>query len=88
MKNMKRIIFFRESFVQSLLSDLVTLGALFVLIWVSKGSSVWSIVSALVWFIWLFTKVKIRTKAMIFNNIDDLKAYVDRLQKNRSKNDL
>jgi len=74
-----KIIYFRESFLQSFASDVVTYAGLFAAIYISRGNIVWSIVLIVIFFLLLSAPLRAKQK-IVFTDLDKLKKHVAELK--------
>lgn len=72
----KKVIYYRESFWQSVLADITTFGFLIFSIWFSSGDKAWTFVCVL--FLALFIMGKSFGKSRTFTSMSDLKKHIER----------
>ncbi|MGD9697527.1 hypothetical protein [Acinetobacter sp.] len=68
-------IYFRESYLQSLFSDITSFGFLIFSIWFSAGSTIWTFVCVFM-FIFMILK-QVGNKARTFISKDELRKYIE-----------
>ena len=76
-KSKKQILFFRESLLQSILSDLVTFGFLCISIYLSKGDFYWSTVCLSFMVIFILGKFGNHKRKRIFYSKKELVEYLN-----------
>jgi len=76
----RTIILFKESLLQSIVSDCVTFGFALILLWASWGSTGWTFISGCVLLVFLLAKATMITSDTThkFNSIDDLQAWINK----------
>ena len=76
----RTIIVFKESLLQSILSDAFTFGFALLLLWASWGSMGWTFISGCVLLVFLSAKATMMTSDTTkkFNSIDDLQSWIDK----------
>ena len=77
-----KIVLFRESFVQSVCADAVTVGMLVFCIWFSSGDKFWTFMCMLMLVSYLFTRVATK-QGTIISTKRELLEYVDEVQREK-----
>lgn len=75
----RTIILFKESLLQSVVSDCVTFGFALLLLWASWGSTGWTFISGCVFLVFLSAKATMFTDERVkrFSSIDDLQDWIN-----------
>ncbi len=75
-KEKKVFVYYRESFLQAVLSDVVTFGFLIFSIWFSRGDNLWTFFCIVLFVI--FTVGKASARVNKFYSAKELKDFVDK----------
>lgn len=79
MKAKPKIILYRESLAQSIISDLSTFGFLLLCIWASWGSTGWTFLSASLFIMFFVSKLTLFSDKNIyrFYSLEDMREWLD-----------
>ncbi|MCK9554133.1 hypothetical protein [Aquamicrobium sp.] len=76
-----KIIIYKESLAQSLISDLATFGLILLCIYVSQGSAWWTFVTGCMFLLFVVIRAAYLTKSethLRFNSLDEMRKWLDK----------
>ena len=78
-----KIVMFRESLIQSVISDFITFGFLLLCIYVSQGSKLWTLITGCMFIFFVGAKCAavISKDRPTFYSYDDIRKWVDEQEK-------
>lgn len=76
-----KIIIYKESLAQSIISDLATFGLILLCIWVSQGSAWWTLVTGCMFLFFVVIRALAATKSencLRFYSLDDMQEWLNK----------
>lgn len=84
MANKPTVIIYKESLAQSLISDLATFGLILLCVWVSQGSTWWTLVTGCMFLFFVLARLIAFTHSdstLRFYSLDEVQRWLDKQEK-------